>query len=464
MAQRSSRRSDVIHGLPMFRRILIANRGEVAARVARTCRRLGVEVVVVASAADISQKWLATVDRVVALGPARAQFSYLDQDALLEVARATGCGAIHPGWGFLSENDVFAARCEGMGIAFIGPKPQHMRWMGDKAAARKTMQRLGMPVIPGSDGPVGDAHTARQLANSMGYPVLLKAVAGGGGRGMRAVASESELDAAFDAASAEALAAFSDDRLYLEKLILGGRHVEVQLLSDAYGRCLQLGERECSVQRRHQKVLEESPSPGLTASERTRVLPLVADVVSRLGYRGAGTVEMLLDADGKLWFMEMNTRLQVEHSITEARCGVDLVEWQLRIAANEALPEQLPQPVGFAMECRINAEDPDQGFRPSPGLVFDLQLPEGEGIRVDTHLSSGDRIPPNYDSMVAKIIVHADTRDAAIQRMREALASTRVEGVATNIGLHQRILNWPTFMSGDYNTTSLETWMQDGTP
>ncbi|TNE88303.1 MAG: acetyl-CoA carboxylase biotin carboxylase subunit [Deltaproteobacteria bacterium] len=443
----------------MFRRILIANRGEVAARVARTAARLGIETVAVASAADADQAWLSEVDRVVRIGPARAARSYLDVEALIEVGRHTGCAAVHPGWGFLSENEHFAARCEAAGLTFIGPRPRHIREFGDKSLARATMGKLGMPLIPGSKEPVADAEHAKRVAEEVGYPVLLKAVAGGGGRGMRGVDRPEDLAAAFEEASAEALASFGDGRMYLERRIVGGRHVEVQVLGDAWGNAVVLGERECSLQRRHQKVLEEAPAPGLSPDERARILPIVADVVRRSGYRNAGTVEMLVDATGKAYFMEMNTRLQVEHPVTEEIMGVDLVEHQLRIAANQrlSLTQDELVPKGHAIECRINAEDPDDGFRPCPGLVETLDFPEGEGIRVDTHLTAGDRIPPNYDSMVAKLIAYGADRSQAIERMKAALAGTRIDGVTTNIELHKRILDWDLFVSGRYDTTSLET-------
>jgi acetyl-CoA carboxylase biotin carboxylase subunit len=439
----------------MFRRVLIANRGEVAARIARTCKKMGIEAVAVASAADRDAQWLADVDEVVAIGPARASASYLDVGAILTAAVTTGCSAVHPGWGFLAENAGFATRCEAIGLAFVGPSPTHLRQMGDKALARATMSGLGMPIIPGSKDPVATIEEARRVADEVGYPVLLKAVAGGGGKGMRRVDDPADLAEAFENATAEAQAAFGDGRMYLERRIVGGRHVEVQILGDGRGGCVHLHERECSLQRRHQKVLEESPSPGLSAKERARILPLVAEACGRARYRSAGTVEMLLDADGKLWFMEMNTRLQVEHPVTEVRFGVDLVECMLRVAANEPLPS-IPEPSGHSIECRINAEDPDQDFRPSPGRVTALELPTGEGIRVDTHLRAGDRIPPDYDSMVAKVIAWAPDRPTAIARMEAALASTRVEGVTTNLGLQRKILGWEAFRTGRYDTTSLE--------
>lgn len=443
----------------MFRRLLIANRGEVAARIARTARRLDVEVVAVASAADRGAQWLEEVDEVVAIGPARSALSYLDGPTLIAAAQQTGCSAVHPGWGFLAENDRFATQCAHAGLTFVGPQPHHMRLFGDKSQARRAMASLGMPVIPGTESPLDDVDAARVAAQEIGYPVLLKAVAGGGGRGMRVVRKPEELAPAYAEAVAEAVGAFGDGRMYMEKLIEGGRHVEVQVIADHHGSAIHLGERECSVQRRHQKVVEEAPSPGLSPSERARILPLVAEVVRRSGYRNAGTVEMLLDQDGKLWFMEMNTRLQVEHPVTETITGVDLVEWQLRVAANEALPERPPDVGGHALELRINAEDPDDGFRPSPGRVTELHLPQGEGIRVDTHLRTGDRIPPHYDSMIAKLIVHGSTRDACLQRAREAVAASRITGVTTNLDLHRRILQWDAFVSGNYNTHSLERWL-----
>jgi acetyl-CoA carboxylase biotin carboxylase subunit len=444
----------------MFHRILMANRGEVAARVVRTCRRLGVEVVAVASSADREQAWLGEIDRVVELGPPRPAASYLDQDALIEVALHHRCSAVHPGWGFLAENAVFAARCEAAGLTFIGPAPRHLRLMGDKAVARATMGALGLPLIPGTE-PLPDVASAQAAAERIGYPVLLKAVAGGGGKGMRRVDEPHELPAAFAQASAEALSAFGDGRMYLERRIVGGRHVEVQVIADRFGQCVHLFERECSLQRRHQKVLEEAPSPGLPAAERERILPLVAQVVGQSGYRNAGTVEMLLDERGQLFFMEMNTRLQVEHPVSEQITGIDLVEWQLRVAAGQPLPMSQAEirAGGHAIECRINAEDPEQGFRPSPGRIEELRWPAGEGVRVDTHLQQGDSIPPFYDSMIAKLIVTAPSRPLALERLREVLGAVVIRGVKTNLELHRRILQWPAFISGQYDTNSLEAFV-----
>ncbi len=432
----------------MFRRILIANRGEVAARVARTCRRLGIEVVACTTEPDKDLQWLAEADFVANLG---GRTGYLDMDTILAAARRHACSAVHPGWGFLSENALFATRCEAERISFIGPTPAAIRAMGDKSVAKATMKRMGLPLIPGSDGPVLDAAHARTVADAIGYPVLLKARSGGGGRGMRRVEAASEVEGAFNQASAEAHSAFGDGALYLEKLIERGRHIEFQVMGDTYGDLVCLGERECSVQRRHQKLIEESPSPALDAGTRARMSAEVAAACQRAGYVGAGTVEMLRDDDGRIYFMEMNTRLQVEHPVTEMVTGVDLVEQQLRVAAHERLALQ-PMASGHAIECRINAEDPDQDFKPAPGRVSMLRFATGEGVRVDTHLREGDTISPHYDSLIAKIITHGPDRETAILRMEAALRGTQVEGVPTTIGFHLRVLAHPEFRAGTYDT------------
>jgi len=445
----------------MFRRILVANRGEVAARVIRTCRHLGIEVVAVATDADLELSYLSLADAVVPLGDRRA---YLDPAALVAAAEAERCSAVHPGWGFLSENPTFAAMCEAARLSFIGPDSATMRRMADKAEARRTMAALGVAPVPGSEGALGDADAALDAAHQVGLPVLLKAVAGGGGRGMRRVYAFDQVAAAFQDASAEARSAFGDGRMYLERLIQRGRHIELQILGDGT-RALVLGERECSVQRRHQKLIEESPSCALTPAQRAEIVQTVGKAVATLGYRGAGTIEMLMDEHGRLWFMEMNTRLQVEHTVTEAVTGLDLVHWQLRIAANEDLPEHLDGLVsdgggvgggGHAIECRINAEDPFQDFRPVPGAITRLVLPQGEGIRVDTHLSQGDRVSPHYDSMIAKVIAHGADRAQAIARMQAALAELVVEGVPTTTPLHRAVLAHPRFQGGAYDTRFLE--------
>ncbi len=441
----------------MFRRVLVANRGEVAARVIRSCRRMGVAVVAVATDVDADLSYLQEADAVVQIGGRRA---YLDGSALIAAAEAERCSAIHPGWGFLSENPTFAARCEAARITFVGPDSATMRRMADKVEARRTMAALGLPPVPGSDGPLEDAAAAQALAQRIGYPVLLKAVSGGGGRGMRKVFSPDQLGPSFDEASAEAASAFGDPRMYLERLVTDGRHIELQVLSDGQ-RAIVLGERECSVQRRHQKLIEEAPSVAVSDELRQRVRTHAEQACVALGYRGAGTIEMLLDGQGGLWFMEMNTRLQVEHTVTEALTGLDLVEWQLRIAANQPLPADLldtvDAPGGHAIECRINAEQVAQDFRPVPGPVSRLDLPTGEGIRVDTHLSAGDRVSPHYDSMIAKLIVQAPDRPAAIARMDAALAALHIEGVPTTAALHRAILAHPDFQSGRYDTRWLES-------
>ncbi|MCK6507940.1 ATP-grasp domain-containing protein [Myxococcota bacterium] len=444
----------------MFRRILVANRGEVAARVIRTCKRMGVQVVAVATDADADLSYLRQADAVVGLGDRRA---YLDPAALVAAAEAERCSAVHPGWGFLSENPTFAAMCEAARITFIGPSSAAMRRMADKAEARRTMAALGVAPVPGTEGALADAAAARREAERIGLPVLLKAVAGGGGRGMRRVYALDEVGAAFAEASAEAVGAFGDGRMYMERLVERGRHIELQVLADGR-RALVLGERECSVQRRHQKLIEETPSPGVTDAQRAAIFETVQRAVAGLGYRGAGTIEMLMDEAGRLWFMEMNTRLQVEHTITEAVTGLDLVEWQLRIAANQDLPEVLvARPVGgHAVECRINAEQVSQGFRPTPGPLSTLVLPQGEGIRVDTHLAEGDRVSPHYDSMIAKVIAHGADRPQALARMDAALAGMVVRGVPTTIDLHRAVLAHPRFVAGDYDTAFLEEAMAQG--
>ena len=439
----------------MFRRILIANRGEVAARVLRTCRRLGIEAVAVATDPDADLQWLGDADQVVSIGGKRA---YLDADALIQAAVDHRCSAVHPGWGFLSENPTFAARCEASRLSFIGPRPLSMRQFADKSVARATMKGLGLSPIPGTDGALATVHAAREAAAEIGYPVLLKAVSGGGGRGMRRVFDPDGLEAAWDEAGAEARSAFGDGRLYMEKLIVGGRHVELQVLGDGEGDVRVLGARECSVQRRHQKLVEEGPPPALTAAEYDRAAADAARAVGALRYRGAGTVEMLQDQDGTLWFMEMNTRLQVEHTVTEATTGIDLVEWQLRVAVNQGLGglDLSAAPGGHSLECRINAEDPGQGFRPQPGTIRTLELPPTPGVRIDTHLRQGDRISPHYDSMFAKVISHGATRAQAIDRMIDALRGLVVEGVPTTIPLHLAILDHADFRAGRYDTRWLE--------
>lgn len=442
----------------MFRRLFIANRGEVAARVARTCKRMGIATVAAASDPDAGLQWLADVDEVARVG---GRTAYLDADALLAAARAHRCSALHPGWGFLSENATFATRCEQERVTFVGPPSGAIRKMGDKAVARETMGKLGLPLIPGSEGAVRSPDEARRVAETFGYPVLLKARAGGGGRGMRRVHAPDEMDAAFSQATAEAESAFGDGALYLEKLVVHGRHVEFQVLADRHGNVTVLGERECSVQRRHQKLIEESPSPAMTPALRATMAAKIAEACAAAGYTNAGTLEMLLDVDGSLYFMEMNTRLQVEHPVTEMVTGLDLVELQLRVACNEVVRPAFTLH-GHAIECRVNAEDPDQGFKPSPGKVTRLVLPTGEGVRADTHLREGDAISPHYDSMIAKVIAWGEDRAQALARMEGALRGMVVEGVPTTIPLHLRVLAHPDFRAGTYDTAWLERVMAQG--
>ncbi len=444
----------------MFRRVLVANRGEVAARVIRTCRRLGVETVAVCSDVDADLSYLGSADHVANIGGRRA---YLDADALIAAAQEYHCSAVHPGWGFLSENPTFAARCEAARITFIGPRSATMRRMANKAAARSTMMAHGLGPIPGSDGVVPDVAAASEAADNIGYPVLIKAVSGGGGRGMRAVFTPDQIREAFDSAGAEAAGAFADARLYMERLIRDAHHIEFQVIADG-SKALVVGERECSIQRRHQKLLEETPSPALATAEggalRAAVSSQVEAAVTALGYRGAGTIEMLLTDRHELFFMEMNTRLQVEHTITEAVTGLDLVEHQMRVAANQRLCVD-SQPQGHAIQCRINAEDTQDGFRPSPGCISRLRLPTGEGIRVDTHLSEGDVVSPHYDSMIAKVIAWAPDRSSAIARMEDALSAMEIEGVKTTTPLHQSILAHPRFRAGETTTGFIEEEMED---
>ncbi len=446
----------------MFQRLLIANRGEVAARVVRTCRRMGVRTVVVCSAADRDQRWLEEADRKVCIGGAHPRDSYLDADAILEVARQEACSAVHPGWGFLAENARFAARCEALGLAFVGPPSGVLHQLGDKLAARQLMAEHGVPVIPGTMHSLPDLEAARRAAEAIGYPVMVKAVAGGGGRGLRVARSSREIERAFVEAGAQATASFGHGTVYLEKLIEGGRHIEFQLLVDRYGQSRCLGERECSIQRQRQKLVEEAPCPTRLEPEQRTLGERAAEALAATGYAGAGTVEMLLDRHGKLLFMECNARLQVEHPVTEATAGVDLVEWQLRIAAGQPLVLPAEGPGGHAIECRINAEDPSKRFRPSPGHLTRLSLPKGPGIRVDTHLRSAgsaetaDRIPPHYDSLICKIIAHGATRRQALDRLRGALERTRIGGIATTLELHRDLLDHPNVETGLYDTAFLE--------
>ena len=428
----------------------------------RACRELGVETVAVHSEADAGAPWLEGATRTICLGPAAAARSYLDADAVLQAAEQSEAGAIHPGYGLLSENALFAARCAQHGIVFVGPGPQAMRRMGDKITAKRTMAEASVPVIPGSLGGVRSVQHAEELAAEVGYPVLLKATAGGGGKGMRRCRDAAELKAAFAEASLEADKAFGNAELYLEKYLEGGRHIEFQVLADAYGHVIHLGERECSIQRHHQKLVEESPSPALSASERSDLGLRAAAAAASFGYVSAGTLEFLRAADGKMYFMEMNTRLQVEHPVTEMVTGVDIVKAQLKIAAGEplTLAQSDVHAQGHAIEFRVNAEDPEHGFRPDPGWVTEVVAPTssraGALVRWDAGVAAGWRVPSHYDSLIGKVIVHAATRAEAIAASKEALASMRVTGVKTTIPLHLRLLDDEGFVRGAYDVNHLE--------
>lgn len=439
----------------MFHKVLIANRGEIAVRIIRACRELGVSTVAVCSEADRGALHAQIADETVCIGPAKSRDSYLNKSAIVAACEITGAEAVHPGFGFLSENAAFARLLEKCSIKFIGPKPESIERMGDKANAKRTMREAGVPVVPGSDGVVRNADEALRIARELGYPVLVKATAGGGGRGIRLVRSEGEMSDAFSAASKEAFACFGNPDVYLEKFIENPRHVEIQILADEHGHVFHFGERDCSLQRRNQKVLEESPCPApqMTPKLRQRMGEASVAAAKAVGYQNAGTVEYLLDRDGNFYFMEMNTRIQVEHPVTELVYGVDLVKNQIRIAAGEELllRQEDIRPQGHAIECRINAENPAQGFRPSPGEIRSLYMPGGPGIRIDSAMYAGCVIPPYYDSMIAKLIAYAPTREEAIAKMRWALAEFIVDGVDTNIDFQLSTLADEHFLSADYD-------------
>ena len=441
----------------MLEKIVIANRGEIALRIQRACRMLGIRTVALHSEADRDAKYVRLADESVCIGPARALDSYLNIPAVISAAEVTEAQAIHPGYGFLSENADFAERVEKSGFIFIGPRAETIRLMGDKISAIKTMKKAGIPCVPGSDGPLpkNDRELFR-MAAQIGYPVLIKATGGGGGRGMRVVHTEAALLNAVTMTRAEAAAAFNNDTLYMEKYLDNPRHIEFQVLADEHGNAVHLGERDCSVQRRHQKVLEESPAPGLPERLRHRIGERCADACRRIGYRGAGTFEFLYQ-DGDFYFIEMNTRVQVEHPVTEMVTGLDIVKEQILIAGGERLSFRQKDIDwrGHAIECRINAEDP-QRFTPSPGRITYYHPPGGPGVRVDTHIYNNYTVPPYYDSMVAKVIAHAETRELALARMRVALSEMVLEGIKTNIPLHQDILNDPNFIKGSVNIHYLE--------
>ena len=438
----------------MFQRILIANRGEIAVRIARACRELGVETVSVYSQADAEALHVQLATRAVCIGPAKAADSYLNVNALLTVAKETGCDAVHPGYGFLSESAEFSDQCARMGLRFIGPSGDVIRMMGNKSAARDLMKKHHVPVVPGSDGAVETAEEAGKIAAEIGYPVLVKASAGGGGRGMRRVDSPEEMESKFQQARAEALACFGDGQLYVEKLILNPKHIEFQILADSQGNVVHLGERDCSIQRKNQKLVEESPSKALTPELREAMGQAAVAAAKAAGYENAGTIEFVLDQEGHFYFIEMNTRIQVEHPVTEMVTGLDLVREQLRIAAGLPLSVSQEDVVlrGHALECRINAEDAAQDFRPCPGTTKFLHFPGGPGVRVDSLLYNGYEVSPFYDSLVAKVIVHAPTRLEAIRRMRRVLEEMIIEGYPTTADFCHLILHHPDFVKGRYDT------------
>ncbi|MDL2289015.1 acetyl-CoA carboxylase biotin carboxylase subunit [Oscillospiraceae bacterium OttesenSCG-928-F05] len=442
-----------------FKKILIANRGEIAVRIIRACRDMGIISVAVYSEADRDALHTQIADEAVCIGPAASGESYLNMDRVLSAALASHAEAIHPGFGFLSENADFAERCAKYGITFIGPKPETIRKLGNKAEARRTMQKAGVPIIPGSDGPVETLEDAHAVAEAIGYPLMVKASAGGGGRGIRLVETASGLQDAWNAAKAEAGAAFGDSAVYMERFIKNPRHIEFQIMADTFGGTVHLFERDCSIQRRHQKLLEESPSPFLSEPLRKAMGAAAVKAAKSAGYIGAGTVEFLVDVDGSFYFCEMNTRIQVEHPVTEWVTGTDLVALQIHVAAGEALPfkqKDLSQD-GHAIECRINAEDPEANFAPRPGTIRALHLPGGIGVRVDSAVYQGYRVPPYYDSMVAKLIVHAPTRPEAIARMKRALVEFIFDGLVTNSDFQLALLNNADFAKGNYTVSFLDT-------
>lgn len=438
--------------MSMFKKVLIANRGEIAVRIIRACRELGVRTVAVFSEPDRESLHAMIADEAICIGPAKSADSYLNIKAILAACELTGAEAVHPGFGFLSENAGFARMCARCGVTFIGPSPEAMTLMGDKATAKQTMKKAGVPVVPGSDGLIESVEEAKALAEEIGYPVMVKASAGGGGRGIRRVDRPEDLEDAIVNAKQEAKSFFGDDGVYLEKFIVDPRHVEIQLLADKYGNTVYLGERDCSLQRRNQKMVEECPSPVMNPELRARMGEAAVRAAKACGYENAGTVEFLLSGD-QFYFMEMNTRIQVEHPVTEFVTGVDLVKMQIRIAAGEELPfnQEDIHLTGHAIECRINAENPAQGFRPSPGRITALHMPGGPGIRIDTAVYSGYEITPYYDSMIAKLIAYAPTREEALKKMNWALAEFLVEGVDTNIDFQLKLLRDPDVEAGNYD-------------
>ena len=441
-------------------KLLIANRGEIALRIHRACHEMGIKTVAVHSTADAEAMHVRLADEAICIGPPAAKDSYLNIPAIISAAEISGADAVHPGYGFLSENAQFAEIVEAHGLIFVGPKPEHIRIMGDKVEAKRTAGALGLPLVPGTDGAIEDVAAAKALAKKIGYPVLIKAASGGGGRGMKVVPDEESFESLMSQARSEAKAAFGDDTVYMEKYLGNPRHIEFQIFGDGNGNAIHLGERDCSLQRRHQKVLEEAPSPVISSAERERMGGIVARAMADMGYRGAGTIEFLYE-DGEFYFIEMNTRIQVEHPVTELITGFDLVREQIRIA--EGLPLSVAQEdlvfSGHAIECRINAEDP-QTFTPSPGRVTMYHVPGGMHVRVDSALYQGYQVPPYYDSMIGKLIVYGRTREGCLMRLKRALEEYVIEGMKTTIPLHQKLIADPDVQNGDYSIKWLEQWLE----
>ena len=442
----------------MFKKILIANRGEIAMRIIRTCREMGIKTVAVYSTADRESLHVRFADEAVCIGPAASKDSYLKMSNIISAAEITNADAIHPGYGFLSENSKFSKICADHGIKFIGASPEQIDRMGDKATAKLTMKEAGVPCVPGSDGLLESLEHALKTAKEIGYPVMMKATAGGGGKGMRAIWSAEELPKAWDSARQEAAAAFGNDGMYMEKLIEEPRHIEIQVVGDQYGKACHLSERDCSIQRRHQKLVEETPSPFMTAELRLAMGDAAVKAAEYIGYEGAGTVEFLVDKHRNFYFMEMNTRIQVEHPITEQVIDYDLIREQIKVAAGVAISGRNYEPELHALECRINAEDPYNGFRPAPGKILVFHAPGGHGVRLDTHVYAGYSIPSHYDSMIAKLITTARTRQEAIDKMKRALDEFVIEGVKTTIPFHRQLMDHPDFVAGNYTTKFMESF------
>lgn len=445
----------------MFKKILIANRGEIALRVIRTCREMCIKTVAIFSTADKDSMHVKQADEAFCIGPPASKDSYLKKEQIIEAALLTGADAIHPGYGFLAENEDFARLCTENKIKFIGPTSEQIAAMGDKITAKETMQRAKVPVIPGSEGLITDIKEGKKLANTIGYPIILKATAGGGGKGMRIVVHEEEFESNLMQAQAEAGSAFGNAGMYLEKYIEEPRHIEVQVAGDQFGNAAHFSERDCSIQRRHQKLVEESPSPFVDEALRKKLGEAAVNAVKAIKYEGVGTIEFLVDKHKKFYFMEMNTRIQVEHPVTEEVVGEDLIRLQIELAAGKKLEKEAWLPTGCAMECRINAENPYDNFKPSPGKISNLQLSGGYGVRIDSHIYAGYSIPPFYDSMIAKLIVHGKTREEVIQRMKRALLEMKIDGIKTTIPFHLQLMEHADFKSGNFTTKFLEDFVME---